>query len=172
MKVRRWLNILIVLSALLAIIVIPVYAGQFKVIRVYDGDTVKATGHDIEIKVCLVGIDAPEASKGKHKPGQPYSQEAKKQLADLVLNKVVDIKGYGMGPYNRILGVIFIGGKDINFLMVESGLAEAYKGKSPKGFNIEPYKKKENEAKAANRGMWALGDKYISPKDWRKMHRK
>ena len=34
-------------------------AGQFKVTKVYDGDTVKAEGHDIEIKVRLVGIDAP-----------------------------------------------------------------------------------------------------------------
>jgi endonuclease YncB( thermonuclease family) len=40
-------------------------AGLFKVVRVYDGDTVKAVGHDIEIKVRLVGIDAPETSKGK-----------------------------------------------------------------------------------------------------------
>jgi len=36
-------------------------AGQFKVTRVYDGDTVKAVGHDIEIKVRLIGIDAETA---------------------------------------------------------------------------------------------------------------
>jgi len=41
-----------------------VLAGQFKVVRVYEGDTVKAVGHDIEIKVRLVGIDAPEPKKG------------------------------------------------------------------------------------------------------------
>jgi len=35
------------------------FAGQFKVVRVYDGDTIKAVGHDIEIKVRLVGIDSP-----------------------------------------------------------------------------------------------------------------
>jgi len=34
-------------------------AGQFKVTKVYDGDTVKAEGHDIEIKVRPVGIDTP-----------------------------------------------------------------------------------------------------------------
>ena len=68
-------------------------SGQiFKVIRVYDGDTIKAVGHDIEIKVRLVGIDAPETSKGKRKPGQPFGRKAEKHLAALILNKVVDIK--------------------------------------------------------------------------------
>ena len=36
------------------------FAGQFKVTHVYDGDTLIAEGHDIEIKVRLAGIDAPE----------------------------------------------------------------------------------------------------------------
>ncbi len=48
-------------------------SGQFKVVRVYDGDTFKAVGHDIEIKVRLAGIDTPETSKRKLQSGQPYS---------------------------------------------------------------------------------------------------
>jgi len=48
--------------------------------------------------------------------------------------------------------VIFIRSKDINLLMIESGLAEVYRGKSPKGFDIEPYRQTETEAKAAKRG--------------------
>ena len=40
-------------------------AAQFKVTRVYDGDTIKAELSGIEIKVRLVGIDAPETSKKK-----------------------------------------------------------------------------------------------------------
>ena len=92
--------------AFLIIVTLPLvsFAGEFKVTKVYDGDTVKAEGHDITIKIRLVGIDAPETAKGKRKPGQPYSQRAKKYLAGMVLNRVVDVKGYGLGPYNRILG--------------------------------------------------------------------
>ena len=67
-------------------------AAQFKVTRIYDGDTVKAIGHDIEIKVRLVGIDAPKTYKKKRECGQSYSQQAKKYLAGLVLTKIVDIK--------------------------------------------------------------------------------
>ncbi len=48
-------------------------AGEFKVTRVYDGDTIKGECHDIDIEVRLVGIDAPETSREKREPGQPYS---------------------------------------------------------------------------------------------------
>ena len=146
-------------------------AGQFKVTKVYDGGTVKAQDHDIEIKVRLVGIDASEISRKKREPGQQYSQQAKKQLARLVLNKSVDIKGYGLDRFNRVLGVIYIGEQNINFEMVKAGLAEVYRGLAPHKFELTPYWKAEKEARDAKKGMWALGDKYISPKDWRRMHR-
>lgn len=67
------------------------FAGQFKVTHVYDGDTLIAEGHDIETKVGLIGIDAADH------PRLPYTIEAKKHLAKMVLNKTVDIRGYGLG---------------------------------------------------------------------------
>jgi endonuclease YncB( thermonuclease family) len=84
------------------------------------------------------------------------------------LNKIVDIKGYGLGRYNRVLGVIYLDGNNINLEMVKQGLAEVYQGKSPRGLYLIPYRNAEKEARAAMRGMWSLGDKYISPKEWRK----
>jgi endonuclease YncB( thermonuclease family) len=150
----------------------PVFAGQFKVTRVYDGDTLKAVGHDIEIKVRLVGIDAPETKKRKHKPGQPFGEKAKKFMAAMVLNKTVDIKGYGLGPYTRILAVVYVGRKNLNLELVKAGLAEVYQGKPPRGFDLSPYLTAEAQAKSQRRGMWSQGDKYVSPRDWRKMNKK
>lgn len=144
------------------------FAGQFHVTRVYDGDTFKAEGHDIEIKVRLIGIDAPETGKGKHKPGQPYSQKAKQFLTKTILNKTVDIKGYGMGPYNRQLCIVYLNGQDINLEMIRRGYAEVYQGKSPKGFDLSIHHKAEIKAKANSTGIWTQGEKYISPRDWRK----
>jgi micrococcal nuclease len=144
------------------------FAGQYKATRVYDGDTILCVGNDATIKVRLVGIDAPETSKNKRDPGQPYSQQAKKYLTSLVLNKVVDIKGYGLDQYNRVLGAVSLGGKDINLEMIKEGLAEVYRGKPPKEFKSEPYFEVEKEAKGSSKGMWSLGNKYISPREWRK----
>ncbi|UCF85477.1 MAG: thermonuclease family protein [Desulfobacteraceae bacterium] len=146
-------------------------AGQFKITRVYDGDTVKAQGHDIEIKVRLVSIDTPETSKEKRDPGQPYSQQAKKYLTDLILNRSVDIKGYGLDRYNRILGVIYLGNQNINLEMVKAGFAEVYRGMAPHKFELSPYWQAEKKARDSKKGMWSLGAKYVSPKDWRRMQR-
>jgi micrococcal nuclease len=126
-------------------------AGQFKVTHVYDGDTLIAEGHDIEIKVRLAGIDASELPVW-----EPYAAKAKTYLAEMVLNKTVDIRGYGLGPVNRVVGVISINGKDINLEMVRAGLAVAFRGRAPKGFDPTPYIEAETEAKQARRGMWSL----------------
>ena len=147
-------------------------AGQFKVTHVNDGDTVHVAGNGGKIKIRLVGIDAPETSKKKNQPGQPFSRKSTKHLADLVLNKSVEVKSYGTGRYGRTLGVVFIDGKDMNLEMVKAGLAEVYRGKAPGGLNIKPYWSAETEAKKAGIGMWSLGDKYISPKQWRRMQKK
>ena len=87
------------------------------------------------------------------------------------MNKTVDIKGYGLYGHSRILGVIYLDGKNINLEMVKEGLAEAYRGRPPHGFDSAPYRNAEREARAEKRGMWSLGNKYISPKDWRRMKR-
>ena len=59
----------------------------------------------------------------------------------------------------------------INLEMVKAGLAEVYRGKPPRGLAMEPYLEAEKGAKEALKGMWSLGDKYVSPKEWRKMHK-
>lgn len=152
---------------LVLLLAVPCHPGQFRVTRVYDGDTVKAEGHDVEIKVRLVGIDAPEASRKKREEGQPFSQQATKHLAGLVLNKTVDIKGYGMDKYGRVLGVITVGGKNVNLEMVKAGYAEVYRGKPPHGFDLGPYLKEEQEAREGKRRMWTQGGRYVSPREWR-----
>ncbi|RJO61703.1 hypothetical protein C4544_02005 [candidate division WS5 bacterium] len=95
--------------------------------------------------------------------------ESKKYLADMVLNKTVEIKGYGTDQYNRQLAVVFVDGKNVNLELLKVGLAEVYRGKHPRGLEIEPYEKAETEAKNAMKGIWSLCKAMqISPKDWRK----
>ncbi len=146
---------------------------KFKVIKVYDGDTFMAEGHSITIMARLVGIDAPEtAKKRKQKPGQPYSQNAKKYLAKIILNKTVRIKSYGMGPYNRLLSEVFADHRNVNLELLRLGFAEVYNGRLPKSFDVLPYKKAEMKARKSRKGIWSLGSKHVSPGKWRKMYNK
>ncbi len=147
-------------------------AGQFKVTRVYDGETLGVGGRGIELKVRLAGIDAPETSRSKRDSGQPYSRQARRYLAGLVLNKIINVDRYGFDPDNRVLGIVYVGTKNVNLELVKAGLAEVFRGKPPKGLDLGPYRQAENEARKAAKGMWSLGDKYISPKDWRKMNKR
>jgi len=170
-SLKTYLLIYAILITSLVLLSSLSFADQFKITKVYNGNTVKAVGSEIEIEVRLVGIDTPEISRKKREPGQPFNQEAKDFLAGLVLNKTVDIREYGLGPNNRILGVIYLKGKNINLDMVKAGLAEVYRGMAPHKFPLLPYWHMEKEARDDKRGMWSLGDKYVSPKDWRKMNK-
>ena len=166
-------TLLLILILALVTLPIPSVAGQFTVTKVYDGDTIKAQGHDIIIYVLLAGIDAPEIELRKQQQGQPYAQEAKRYLEKLILNKRVDIKGYGLGPYpyNHLIGEISLKGTIINIAMIKKGLAEVCHEIPPNKLNIAPYHEAEKQAIAAKRGMWSLGDAYISPRQWRAMHK-
>jgi len=146
-------------------------AGQYKVARVIDGDTFVVNHGSIKITVRLVGIDAPENSNNKRRDGQPFSRQSTQHLAGLVLNKTVDVKSYGADRNGRTLGEVFLlDGKNVNVVMIQAGLAEVYRGKPASGLDMEAYWKTEEEAKASNRGMWVLRDKYLSPREWRKTH--
>ena len=146
------------------------FASQYKCTRVTDGDTITVTQNGFKSTICLVGIDAPEKSRKKHDPGQPFSQSSTKHLASLVLSKHVDIVSYGTDRYGRTLGVVYVDGKDVNLEMVRAGLAEVYRGRPAKGFDNGPYQKAEDAARRAGVGMWSLGNKYISPREWRRMN--
>jgi endonuclease YncB( thermonuclease family) len=137
---------------------------SFTVTRVYDWDSVICQGYGITFEVRLAGIDAPEKGSKSH-PGQPYSEQSRKYLESLIFNKNVDIKQVGLDPYNRILGIIYLDGKDINLEMVEQGYAEVYRGKHKQ--DIRPYREAENRAKAKKLKIWSQDD-YVSPKEWRK----
>ena len=131
-------------------------AGELRVVRVTEGDTIEAVADHMEIIVRLVGIDAPELGRKKNEPGQPFSTKATKYLASLVLKKTITIKEYGNDQYGRILGVVFVNGKNANLEMVKAGLAEVYRGKQPRYFNVKIYQDAEAEAKNEKGGMWRV----------------
>nr|WP_319495217.1 thermonuclease family protein [uncultured Desulfobacter sp.] len=141
--------------------------SNFKVTKVFDGDTVEVQGEDLEFRIRLVAIDAPETGGYKSK-GQPYSQEAKKVLQQLVQGKNVRLKQYGTGGYNRILAEIFSQGQNINLTMVRRGLAEVYRGRFPKTLDAGAYRKAEADARRRQAGIWSQGKAYKSPQIWRK----
>ncbi len=103
----RWLRGILLTVLVLALNSALCLAGEYQVSRVVDGDTLVAKKGATQLTIRLVGIDAPENSKKKHEPGQPYSQQSTKYLAKLALNRPADVKSYGADRYGRILGEVF-----------------------------------------------------------------
>jgi len=142
-------------------------ARLFKVVKVFDGDTIKVKGFDLTFKIRLIGIDCPETGF-KNQQAQPYSQRAKQHLISLLDNKKVSLKTYGTDAYNRQLAEVFEGRKNMNLEMIKAGLAEVYKGRRPKNLDSQTYLKEEARARQAGKGMWRQGRYYKSPRQWRK----
>lgn len=148
------------------------WAQQFKVIKVYDGDTIRVTRKNTEIVVRLVGCDAPEGWKDVRYSGQPFGREAAAYLESLILDKDVCIKGYGYMQNHMLQGEILYDGANINLKMLEAGLAEVPKKETlPEGFDPTPYLEAEGRARSGPEGIWLLGEDYVSPAKWRDQHR-
>jgi len=167
--VDKWRMVLCIFTITLVLFVPGILlAGQYKVHRVIDGDTLVVQKVATKMTIRLVGIDAPETPFKKYGPGQPFSQTSTKHLAGLVLNRSIEIKPYVKDKYGRTLAEVFLEGRNINVEMIIVGLAEVYRGTPAPRQNLDPYWGAEEEARKMGRGIWALGKKYVSPREWRR----
>lgn len=135
-----------------------------------EGDLLEVADNGGKMTVRLAAIDAPEISPVGERPGQPFCERARLHLADLVLSKNVSIAEYGQDRYGRTLGVVYLSEVNINLELVQAGLAEVYRGKSPERLDLTPYRQSESKARKALLGIWVLRDQYFSPKDWREVY--
>lgn len=131
-----------------------------------DGDTCRIiVAKDLWVNSRLAGIDAPEVSHGKNRPGQPFGDYAKKRLNELIRGKEVSLRQTDLDPFNRPIVEIFFRNKNINEMLVTEGLAEAYRGKI-KRLDQDRFFNLEQLAKSQKKGIWGLHH-YESPKNFR-----
>ncbi len=117
------------------------------VARVVDGDTLDIDGR----RVRLEGIDAPESAQtcGRRLFGTwDCGKASTKELKRLIAGHELSCENRGTDRYGRMLGVCFIGGEDINALMVREGLAWAFVRYS------RSYVAEEAAARAHHLGVW------------------
>ncbi|MDE1152822.1 MAG: thermonuclease family protein [Micavibrio sp.] len=154
------MRILGILFVLVLLATTPVLAATLsgKVVSVADGDTITIlTSDKVQVKIRLVEIDAPEKD-------QPYGQNSKKALSDLVFGKDVTVEWGKTDRYKRTLGRVFVGDTDVNLQQVRQGAAWAY----TQYLTDERIKQAETEARNAKAGLWALqADQIMPPWEWR-----
>lgn len=131
-----------------------------KVVHVSDGDTVTLKDEDGEKhKVRLNGIDAPEI-------GQDYGDESRDFVKQLALNKSASVEVIGVDQYDRVLGILYIGGINVNEELLSNGLAWQYR------FDKNSYYKQlVMDAKIKNLNIWSSSDP-LDPYVWRKQNKR
>lgn len=131
----------------------------------FDKKKQKLSECSLPVRICT--IDTPETSKFG-KPGQPYGEEAKKELQKLVDQKMIEIRLLSKDQYGRAVAQVFVPRKipllrrlqrrvGVDEVLLQAGLAEVYQGMGAvygsKG--KEEYMKLEEEARQAKKGMWS-----------------
>jgi len=131
-----------------------------QVSRVTDGDslwlTLDSSGQPLQLR--LLGIDAPEIC-------QPWGEQAKQALAELVLGKQVTVHTQGQDTYGRTLATVFVDTVNINKTLVQEGHAWSTRYKFDRG----PFVADERMAKALSRGFNRDGGA-VMPKEFRRSH--
>lgn len=129
-----------------------------------DGDTVTVVNTQTgqRVRVRLQGIDAPETTHGKHRPGQKYGPVAKRFLQKLLKGAQVSVIPNGTHSYDRIVGRVLANGQDVALPLVKAGLAWDY----PRYDRQHHYTAAQRAAQQAHRGLWTQSNP-TPPWDWR-----
>lgn len=169
-------NTLLLTSLLLLLPCLSAAAAQadrcYKVAHIVDGDTFDATDGHITFRVRVAGMDAPESH-------QKFGKWATIKLKELIAGKAIVIQpvGKGLDRYNRILGQVFVEGKDLSLIMIAQGYAFYYRPQCqnyPQNrrlyqYDPQAYVKAEAEAKAKQLVIWSEGSTML-PCQFRKDH--
>jgi len=165
-RLRGWYVVIAAIGSAVASVVVPmcpVHDGAglpaWRVQAVNDGDTVTCldTGGRV-VKVRLVGIDAPEHD-------QPHGGRAREALAAKLSGGVVRVEGTAHDQHGRLLGTLWLEGRNLNRELVAEGHAWSFGGFA----EDEELAAAEDAARRGRRGLWA-DPRPVRPADWRALH--
>ena len=140
----------------------PAFKLSGRVSKVADGDTITLVdAQRKKYKVRLFGIDSPESD-------QPYYKAARNALSKLVGGKSVRVDVKDTDKYGRVVGTVFLGGRNVNLEMVKSGYAWWYEYYAPLNGDL---REAQEHARADKSGLWA-DSKATAPWDWRRQTRR
>jgi micrococcal nuclease len=132
-----------------------------KAVRISDGDTfVLLTGNNIQVKIRLYGVDAPEKS-------QDFGNVSKEYLGKLLQNKDIVVISKGKDKYGRVIGLVSVGSVNVNEEMLKAGLVWHFKK-----YDSNPaWTSLEQKARAQRIGLW-IQPNAIPPWEFRDQKKK
>ena len=144
------------------------YTLTGRVVQVSDGDTINILVDRQTHRVRLASIDAPETGHGSARPGQPFGEASRKNLATYVAGKTLTLICYEKDHYGRDVCDIPAEDTTANRLQVQSGMAWANQQGNGKYLRDHSLTALEKQAKSARAGLWAE-PKPVAPWIWRQI---
>ena len=153
------ISTLILFSALLALGAEPqpIQILTGKVVSIHDGDSITVLdAHKVQHKIRLHGIDAPERR-------QAFGKKSKQALGEKLHEKQARIEWSMLDQYDRKIGVVFVGDRNINREMVAEGWAWHF----VKYSSAKELTEAEERARVNRVGLWADA-KPVAPWEFRR----
>ena len=133
--------------------------GTYQVERVVDGDTLLLVGG---ARIRLIGADTPETVKPNH-PVEPFGPEA----TDFTRRFVTDAGGEvrlqmdreRKDRFDRFLAYVYAGDRMLNEELIRNGLATARTEFNYSQSMKRRFRRAEDEARSAGRGIWSIPDR-------------
>ncbi len=125
---KRFLKITFLLIPFLLILPALLLAGQYRVIRIVDGDTIVVNYKGKNEKVRLLCVNTPESVHPDKKQNIPMGKMASDYTKKRLKGKYVDLEFEGpiRGRYGRLLAYIIVDGINFNLELVREGLSPYY----------------------------------------------
>lgn len=153
---KRGVIVAVCLIGLGLLLLLKPASGMYKVVEVFDGDTIAINMAGRTEKVRLIGVDTPE-TKDPRKPIQCYGPEASAyshaQLDGATVRLVSDPLSTNRDRYDRLLRYVYLGdGTLYNQQLIASGNARAYTGFAFS--KSADFTAAETQSKQQGSGLW------------------
>ena len=142
------------------------YTLTGRVVQVSDGDTINLLIEKKQERIRLASIDAPETAHGSDRPGQPFGEASRKNLAQYVAGKTLTLTCFEKDHYGRHVCDIPVESTTANRLQVEQGMAWANQQAKGKFLRDKSLPALEQTARQKKLGLWSEPGA-VSPWEWR-----
>lgn len=131
-------------------------AEKWTVIRVIDGDTIKAKNGNTTETIRIIGINSAELDD-KRPLVKCFAEQAKKVAIEKLDGKAITLQEdktqADRDRYQRLLRHVFINGENFGLWMIENGYANEYTYSKPYKYQKD-FKDAENKASQSKKGLW------------------
>jgi len=163
---RQSFKVIICLAVLLLLLPAISIAGQYKVIRVVDGDTIVVDYGGKYEKVRFLCVNTPESVHRDKKQNIPMGKAASKYTKHRLNGKYINLEfeGKRRGYYGRLLAYVFVDGENLNVELVKQGLSPYYTKYGLSQKYDQEFRQVERYARQHKLNIWGdpeLTEKYL-----------